>query len=282
MHGSSWSYVPQGFPARSMSKVDRTLVDLLDVPTKEVEIKWVPENNVRSLFKSNEFTCPHGGLAFPHTQQVQRPNLMSCRNGTPTIISCLATLIISLHARCTSGICSSTSAQKTQSKEREAKSSFVASPSTVTTRGISKRGFFKSSAVTSEKNSVSSREKCPSLAPISSTDRRFLGSKRRRSFVRSFSSSLAWYFSSSLSTESPESGCIFVSGLIVAQIVHSKSTVWNHWALFIAANSSCFVKWGFRTMPIGVPRHADHRFRVDGDHDSGMMPITRSGMMPIS
>jgi hypothetical protein len=41
-------------------------------------------------------------------------------------------------------------------------------------------------------------------------------------------------------------------------------------------------KWGFRTMPIGVPRHADHRFRVDGDHDSGMMPITRSGMIPIS
>jgi hypothetical protein len=40
--------------------------------------------------------------------------------------------------------------------------------------------------------------------------------------------------------------------------------------------------WGFRTMPIGVPRHADHRFRVDGDHDSGMMPITRSGMIPIS
>src|SRR5208337_3417430 len=24
--------------------------------------------------------------------------------------------------------------------------------------------------------------------------------------------------------------------------------------------------WGFRTMPIGVPRQADHRFRVDGDH----------------
>lgn len=31
---------------------------------------------------------------------------------------------------------------------------------------------------------------------------------------------------------------------------------------------------GFRTMPIGVPRPADHRFRVDGDHDSGMMPIS--------
>jgi hypothetical protein len=40
---------------------------------------------------------------------------------------------------------------------------------------------------------------------------------------------------------------------------------------------------------LGIPddadqcsEHADHRFRVDGDHDSGMMPITRSGMMPIS
>jgi hypothetical protein len=40
--------------------------------------------------------------------------------------------------------------------------------------------------------------------------------------------------------------------------------------------------WGFRTMPISVPEHADHRFRVDGDHDSGMIPITRSGMIPIS
>jgi len=28
--------------------------------------------------------------------------------------------------------------------------------------------------------------------------------------------------------------------------------------------------------------HADHRFRDDGDRDSGMMPITRSGMIPIS
>jgi hypothetical protein len=35
-------------------------------------------------------------------------------------------------------------------------------------------------------------------------------------------------------------------------------------------------------MPISVPGHADHRFRGDGDHDSGMMAITRSGMIPIS
>jgi len=28
--------------------------------------------------------------------------------------------------------------------------------------------------------------------------------------------------------------------------------------------------------------HADHRFWVDGDHDSGMMPIARSGLIPIS
>jgi len=40
--------------------------------------------------------------------------------------------------------------------------------------------------------------------------------------------------------------------------------------------------WGFRTMPISVPGHADHPFRDDGDHDSGMMPITRSGIIPIS
>jgi len=35
-------------------------------------------------------------------------------------------------------------------------------------------------------------------------------------------------------------------------------------------------------MPISVPGHADRRFRDDGDHDSEMMPITRSGMIPIS
>jgi len=41
-------------------------------------------------------------------------------------------------------------------------------------------------------------------------------------------------------------------------------------------------EWGFRTMPISVPGHADHRFRDDGDHDSGLMAITRSGLIPIS
>jgi hypothetical protein len=41
-------------------------------------------------------------------------------------------------------------------------------------------------------------------------------------------------------------------------------------------------RWGFRTMPISIPGQADHSFRDDGDHDSGMMPITRSGMIPIS
>jgi hypothetical protein len=34
--------------------------------------------------------------------------------------------------------------------------------------------------------------------------------------------------------------------------------------------------------PISVPGHADHRFRDDRDHDSGMMAITCSGMIPIS
>ena len=40
---------------------------------------------------------------------------------------------------------------------------------------------------------------------------------------------------------------------------------------------------------VGIPDDADQcsgacrsRFRDDGDHDSGMMPITRSGMIPIS
>jgi hypothetical protein len=43
--------------------------------------------------------------------------------------------------------------------------------------------------------------------------------------------------------------------------------------------------WFFVGIPDDADRcsgHADHRFRDDGDHDSGMMPITRSGMIPIS
>ena len=146
---------------------------------------------------------------------------MSCSNGTPTMISCLATRTISLHALCTSKMCSSTSAQKTQSNESEAKSSLVTSPATGVTRGISKRGLCRSSAVTSGKYSISSREKCPSLAPMSSTDLRPLGSKRRRSFVRALSSSLPRYFSRFLST--PTSGHIPTCGLIVAQIGPLKS-----------------------------------------------------------
>jgi len=40
---------------------------------------------------------------------------------------------------------------------------------------------------------------------------------------------------------------------------------------------------------MGIPEDADqcsgtsdHPFRADGDHDSGMKPITRSGLIPIS
>src|SRR6266446_7284830 len=48
--------------------------------------------------------------------------------------------------------------------------------------------------------------------------------------------------------------------------------------VFMALGLRLSEKWGFRTMPISVPGHADHPFRDDGDHDSGMMPITRSGI----
>ena len=33
-------------------------------------------------------------------------------------------------------------------------------------------------------------------------------------------------------------------------------------------------RWGFRTMSISDPGHADHPFRDDGDHDSGMIAIS--------
>ena len=63
-----------------------------------------------------------------------------------------------------------------------------------------------------------------------------------------------------------------------------KPTVWVFPEVILCLDCGMaeFSVWGFRTMPISVPEHADHRFRVDGDHDSGMMPITRSGMIPIS
>ena len=66
--------------------------------------------------------------------------------------------------------------------------------------------------------------------------------------------------------------CAFLAALVVGC------------ALLVAPSLSSQSRsgWGFRTMPISVPGHADHRFRVDGDHDSWMMPITRSGMIPIS
>jgi hypothetical protein len=31
-------------------------------------------------------------------------------------------------------------------------------------------------------------------------------------------------------------------------------------------SSRASLRWGFRTMPVSVPGHADHRFRDDGDH----------------
>jgi hypothetical protein len=56
----------------------------------------------------------------------------------------------------------------------------------------------------------------------------------------------------------------------------------SEWAQGEYKSCATSVYWGFRTMPISVPGHADHLFRDDGDHDSGMMPITRSGLIPIS
>src|SRR5208283_2512929 len=140
MQGSSWSYVPQGFPARSIRNVAMEFVDSLTVPTWDVQISRNPAKRLMSLRVSKVFTCPQGGFTLPQEWQVQRPILTSCLNGTPMMISCLATLFISLHARCISGTCSSTSAQKMQSNELGGKSSFVTSPATATTRGITKVG----------------------------------------------------------------------------------------------------------------------------------------------
>src|SRR5215472_12470284 len=176
-----------------MRKADIVLVNSALVPTNDLEITFNPENMFKSRSSVNEFTCPQGGLVFPQEEQVVRPTRVSCWNGTPTIISYLATRMISLHAVCTSGMCSNTSAQNTQSKELSAKSSFFASPATVTTPGHSNVGFCKSRAVTSGKCSVRSLAKCPSRVPISSTERRPFGNTRSKSFVRSCSDLLDRY-----------------------------------------------------------------------------------------
>src|SRR5215475_6223003 len=198
MHGSSCSYVPQGFPARSIRKTETLLVVSLVLPTNETEIRSSLGNNSMSFFRSKVFTWPHGGLTFPQLWHLQRPSRVSCLNGTPIRTSYLATLAISRQAFCISRTCSRTSAQKTQSNDSEANCRFVTSPSTVTTLGISNRGRCKSSAVTSAKRSLNSLAKCPSLAPMSNTDSRPCGSKLSKSWVRAISRSLAWYFSSLL------------------------------------------------------------------------------------
>ena len=80
--------------------------------------------------------------------------------------------------------------------------------------------------------------------------------------------------------ESTTSGQIAIFGAVV---VPSGAWGWTERLHGIAIEQLFDVnEWGFRTMPISVPGHADHPFRDDGDHDSGMMPITRSGLIPIS
>src|SRR5487761_3195 len=148
MHGSSWCYGPHGFPLRSMRNVEIGFVASLSVPTKLLETTLNPGNNLSSRSSSKEFTCPQEGLALPQAAPVVRPSLMSCLNGTPTIISCLLTLTISRQALCKLGMCSNTSAQNVQSNELSANSRFVTSPATVRTRGCSNEGSRRSNAVT--------------------------------------------------------------------------------------------------------------------------------------
>jgi hypothetical protein len=89
-------------------------------------------------------------------------------------------------------------------------------------------------------------------------------------------------------TVTPQSGlyyyyyypCVMILGVAIAVALRSLPA-----RVFGTRISLLFLicaAWGFRTMPISVPERADHPFRDDGDHDSGMMPITRSGLMAIS
>src|ERR1035437_2064268 len=133
MHGSSCSYVPQGFPAMHINIVETGFVSDRTDPTKDDAPMLSPGNSLASRRSSKRFTWPHGGFLRPQDRHVVRPSRVSCLYGTPMITSWRASLPISRHACTTFGMCSKTSAQKTQSKESSENCNLVASPATVVT-----------------------------------------------------------------------------------------------------------------------------------------------------
>src|ERR1039457_7091202 len=76
-HGSSWSYVPHGFPARSNKSTDNQFVRALVSPTKVTDIGLSSGKSSRSLSSSKKLTWPHGGFFRPHPEHVVRPNRVS-------------------------------------------------------------------------------------------------------------------------------------------------------------------------------------------------------------
>jgi len=79
----------------------------------------------------------------------------------------------------------------------------------------------------------------------------------------------------SLSVKIPFRGCVFKESV---KVCTPKSPAFSDdFAPDFAPFHVFPYRWGFRTMPISVPGHADHRFRDDGDHDSGMMAIMIPG-----
>src|SRR5664280_1412312 len=159
MHGSCCSYVPHGFPAMSINMVETGFVSHRTDPTKDNALMPSPGKSLARRRSSNRLMCPQGGFGFLHCWQVVRPTRVSCLYGTPMTTSCRATRAISRQASSKAGIRSNTFAQKTQSNDESGKSSRVASPATLITRGWLKAGILKSSAVTVSKYPVSSREK---------------------------------------------------------------------------------------------------------------------------
>src|SRR5664280_2173270 len=155
----SCSYVPQGFPGQAISPIETGFVADFADPTNDFAFSSSCGKSSMSRGSSKVFTCAHGGFRLPHSWQVVRPTLVSCRYGTPITISCRATRAISRQARSTSGMCSRTSAQNTQSNDESGNCNWVTSPATVVTCGYSNRGFSKSSPVTKSKYSVNNLEK---------------------------------------------------------------------------------------------------------------------------
>lgn len=160
------------------------------VTTNDFEMSLQSANRSMRRLSSNEFTRPRGGLTLPHAPHGVRPTRMSCSNGTPITI---------FMARNADDFAACFPDLGNMFENFRAGYAIECIVGKVELRHVTgkqwqcpdnrRKGFSRSSAVTEAKCSVSSLERKPSLAPISSAVLRPLGRTRSKSAVRAFSSS---------------------------------------------------------------------------------------------